>query len=237
MIFLWAYLALTLLVALWLGLMMWGHLDKFDWRHRSGDIWIGFVMSLLLWPLFLVTKPALILKGHAVRDIRHNGGMDLFGGLASRMRQLEEMTRNPPPCGSTVLYRCPESAVDGTPHISIWFATADIEQHFRGRDLPLFWEQEHTALVNFIKGRDESLEIITEIPEPVDFSSMSLDLLQHGYGEVECPVCQRRYSIRDMRMDTPERHAGWNFDFYSCPAGHPVLSCRTTHISMRHGED
>jgi hypothetical protein len=208
-------------------------LDEFDWRYRSGDIWLGFGLSLLLWPLFLLVIPRTILRGDAVLDVRDDNDLALCGSMANRMRRLHQISINPPECGAEVVYRYPETLFENQEYIDLTFRSADIASHFKGKDLPLFWQEEKKAIVAFIKARDESSDHIAEIPGDINFNDMAFDLIDNNFGEVNCPVCQLTYSVGELEAKSPPMHAGWNFRTYSCPKGHKLFSRRTMHILAR----
>ncbi|MAC33231.1 MAG: hypothetical protein CME38_06440 [Haliea sp.] len=226
---LWIYLFLTLVVAAWLGIMMWRHLDKFDWRLRAEDIWFGFVVCLLLWPVILVIKPSLILSGWALRE----GETGVPQSLARRVRTLHQIADTPSNCGAIVIYRSYSCLLPGRDHLDIRFKSADIVHHFRGRELPLHVDGEQAALVHFIKNRDESKKDPVEIPHAIDFGNMATELLENGYGEVDCPICRSTHTVDELKIDSPPLHVGWNADTYSCPQGHELMRRRTIHLYMR----
>jgi hypothetical protein len=212
--------------------MLW-RLDKFDWQYRSGDICLGFCLSLLLWPVFLALKPKMILKGDAVRGQAGVTTLDVSGSMANRMRSFHKIVMNPPECGATVLYKYPDTLIEGLQHIDLFFRSADIASHFKGKNLPLFWQQEKRALVAFLNARDEASDKITEIPGDIDFNTMAFDLLDNNFGEANCPICQSNYAAAQLEYESPPMHPGWNFRTYSCPKGHKLFSCRTMHIMAR----
>jgi len=231
MTFLWLYLTLTLVIALWLGTTMWRQLDEFDWRYRSTDVWIGFWMGLLLWPLWLVLKPAFILKGTVILAGDTPETINIGGNLAKRHRQLHQIIDNPPRCGEWVSYSYSCLGRDTVP-TEVIFKASDIEKHFKDKALPLFWGDEQEALVKFIKSRDNSPET-TAIPDIIDFEEMASELIDAGIGKVYCNSCKEFYDAHVLRRGLPPMHPGWNFAEYFCPADHQVLSRKHMHIHCR----
>jgi len=229
----WIYLSVTFTIALWLGFMIRRHLDTFDWRYRRDDIWTGFCLSLALWPLLLVIKPALILKGKVVLEADNDSALDLTGSRAKRMRMLDQITRNPPACGSEIIYRQGDCLIDGQKSISLLFRTADIESHFKGKDLPVFSPQEAAALVSLIRNRNDTQLEATEIPDSINFENLAFEMMANGYGMAECPLCATSYPASRLNKSFPPRHPGWNFDTYACPEGHNLFNRKAIHLLLR----
>lgn len=57
-VLLYAYLAITAMIAARAAWDMAFRLDAFDWRY--GDIWLSFTMLVILWPLILLKPRALM---------------------------------------------------------------------------------------------------------------------------------------------------------------------------------
>jgi hypothetical protein len=222
------YLLATGIVAAWLGQVMWRHLDGFDWQYRSDDVWTGFWLGVLLWPLWLIVRPSLILRGTTVLADDNLENFDINGVLANRRRQVHQAIKNPPSCGARVSYGFPDFEHDSP--VQTVFEAADIEAHFKGRELPLFWGDEQEALVVFIKGRDDSSPETTPIPEAVDFEDMAAELIDAGIGEVYCAECGAYCDAHSLEKVVPPLTPGWNFADYVCPAGHKTFRRKHIHI-------
>lgn len=225
------YISLTLLIATRLGWVMVKQLDAFDWHYRRGDVWTGFWLGILLWPVLLIFKPSLILKGTAVKN-EEPQGLDFTGSLAAQRRRIHQLIESPPLCGAQVSYDFPSGRdSDGT--VEMIFNAADIQSHFKGKALPLFWEDEQVAIVKFITGRDDTVPGPTPVPEAIDFEKMATQLIDAGIGTVRCVACKVFYKAGELSQSTPEFHPGWNFADYSCPAGHSMLTRKHTHVYAR----
>jgi len=113
------------------------------------------------------------------------------------------------------------------------FNAADVQNHFKGDSLPMFWEDEQMAIVKYITGRDDTLPGPTPVPDAIDFEKMATQLIDAGIGSVRCLACKVFYNAGELSLSTPELHPGWNFAEYSCPAGHSLLSRRHIHVYTR----
>lgn len=225
------YLAFTALVAVRLGWTMRTELDEFDWRFRPDDVWLGFWLGVTLWPLWLVLKPAFILKGSVILAGDNPETINIGGNMAKRHRQLRQIIDNPPRCREWVSYRYSCLGRDTVP-TEVIFKASDIENHFKGKMLPLFWGDEQEALVRFIKGRDNSLGT-TAIPDIIDFEEMASELIEAGIGKIYCNSCKEFYDAHLLKRELPPMHPGWNFAEYFCPADHQVLSRKHMHVHCR----
>lgn len=224
------YLVGTLLVAVWLGGSLYRNADEFDWHYRKGDLFLSCTLDIILWPLLLVTRPKTLLKGSAFQPMSNDPLTDLDAKMADRMRKLQHIVDNPPVCGNQVLYKHPGPDETET---SIIFNAADIEQHYKGQEPPLYTNAEKWAIVNFIKGSNPDWQQIEPIPEEINFENMAFDLIDAGLGEVECRKCKATYPATDLIRTVPPLHHGWNVATYSCPNGHRLLKHDVMHVMMR----
>ena len=96
MIVLYIYLAGAILVALRLFRHMLFKLDRYDWYYSKGNIFGVFVLSVVLWPLFLI-KPQ-----HLIDPTNYSKTLSILQDIGASRHHLWE---NPPPCGSVIRYR------------------------------------------------------------------------------------------------------------------------------------
>ncbi len=150
-----------------------------------------------------------------------------------RLKRLEGIAISPPPCGKYVCYRHQQSGLQDNQCVSVLFLASDIEHHFKGKQLPLYNPQEAQALVPWIKGRDEGTDKPTCIPEDINFENMAMELIDSGYGEIECLECKRKYAASELNRTVPPIHAGWNLATYYCPQDHTLLTYQYAHFNMK----
>jgi len=62
---------------------------------------------------------------------------------------------------------------------------------------------------------------------------MAIDLINNGYGEIECTECNKYYPASLIIQDRPDLHAGWNTESYRCPKGHELLLHDWIHMNMK----
>jgi hypothetical protein len=226
-----SYLCISLLIAVWLGWILFSKHDRFDWHYRKDDLWLSFFLGVLLWPLFLTLRPRLLLRGKKWYD-GTGDGLNLNSNLAKRMRRLNNMAENPPKCGSKLAYTHLNIYQD-LEEIDVIFNAQDIKTFFRGKKLPFHWDAESLALIALIKNRDKTWSEVTTIPDDIVFGTMAFTLIENGYGEITCPQCHSTYSASELTTSHPPLHGGWNFIHYACPKEHELLSYEHIHIMMR----
>lgn len=229
--FLDTYLAIILLMTIWLGWLLYRTTDEFDWKYNKSDLWFEYFLCALFWPL-LLRKPSLLLKGEMFKKSKEEGVLDLSGNIAERMRNLQQIIDTPPPCGKRVAYRY-RHFYEQSSEVDIIFNSADIEQHFKGETLPLHFTEECHAIINFIKGRRDDWEQVESIPSGINFEPMAFRLIGAGYGEVECKKCGKVYPVTELTTDCPSVHEGWNTKTYSCSEGHKLFKYDYAHFQMR----
>lgn len=224
------YLGVLLFLALWLGWKLYRNADEFDWRYRKSDLWLDYILDCVLWPLNLLLKPASLLKGSAFQSEQSGSISDISKRQAERMRRLEEMIKSPPPCGSQVKYLHDHW---GESEAETIFNSADIESHFKGESPPVHSDAEAWVMVKFIKGRRDDWPHIEPIPEGINFEQMAFDLIDAGYGETICKLCNKAYPVSELSRTAPPMHGGWNTHTYSCPEGHQLFKHDYMHVMMR----
>ncbi|TNF09469.1 MAG: hypothetical protein EP323_00205 [Gammaproteobacteria bacterium] len=229
---LWIYLALTLTTGLWLGLVMWQKLDAFDWRYRSDDVWLGFCLGVLLWPLWLIVRPTFIFRGAILLAGDNPKSMSTGGNLAARRRQTHQIIKKPPLCGARVTYKFHDFGPSDDP-VEVVFEAADIEGFFKGKELPLYWKDEQEAIIAFIKNRDMTLSDATPVPDVIDFEQMASELIDAGIGKICCVTCKMFYDTHQLTRDMSSLTPGWNFAEYRCPSDHLALRREHMHIHYR----
>ena len=225
-----SYLFISLLMAAWLGWILFSNHDRFDWLFRKNDLWLSFFMGVLLWPLFITLRPRLLLRGKKWYD-GTGDSLNLDGNLATRMRRLNNMAKNPPQCGSKLAYTHLNIYQD-LGEIDVIFNAQDIETFYKGKELPFHWNAESSALIALIKNRDETYPEVITIPDDIAFGTMAFTLIKNGYGEITCPHCHSTYSASELATSHPPLHDGWNFIHYACPKEHELLAHEHIHVMM-----
>lgn len=223
------YLGGVLFLSLWLGWSLYRSADEHDWRHRKSDLWLGYIFDCLFWPLFLPRNPKALLKGSSFQSTSDDPLTDISKRQAERMRRLEQMTESPPACGNQVKYQHDHWGESGT---EIIFNSADIESHFKGKQLPLFHIEECRAIISFIKGRRDDWSDIELIPDDINFERMAFELIDAGYGEVQCSECEKLYPVSGLSNSKPPIHGGWNAENFSCQEGHALLKHDYMHVHL-----
>ena len=195
----------------------------------KSDIWSGYVIDCLFWPVILFTKTKTLLSGATFREIVKDPVADLNARQDERFRRLEEMAVSPPPCGDRVVYRHDHW---GEFQSEIIFQSADIEHHFKGKRLPLFHVEENRALISFIRGREDDWTAVETIPDDINFENVALGLIEAGYGEVQCGECGKSYSVSELSRSKPPMHGGWNAETFSCPEEHVMFKHDYMHVHL-----
>jgi hypothetical protein len=225
------YLGFTLLLAAWLGWNMYRKLDRFDWAYNKMEIWIGFCMTLLLWPVLLLTSPKKLLSS----DMRPSGGI-LNIDYADVIRKRAQFMENPPPCGELVRYRVPNR--DGKESGAEFFFSAaaveSIANHIAHESPGIIGMR---GAEKWASLRDEVIPEPTLVPEIlVNFDAIAEKLIESGIGQVRCRDCNKTYPVTDLTMNT-EGIIGWIYANYLCPARHSLLYREVMRLFLKRNDD
>jgi hypothetical protein len=233
MYILYAYLAGAMLVMLWISVIRYVLVDTTNPDYSVDQWMLTCVLSAVLWPIVLIFTRDHLFQG---RDLFRKKD-DLLTGLTQRhnqrMAELEAMAEFPPPCARQILYRHAYSYEENGPITEIRFQAADIEKHFKGKDLPLNTHVEKAAIVAWIRNRDEALDEITAIPNQINFENMAINLIEGCIGEIVCTACHTWYPAGLLVQRRPELHDGWNMETYHCPVGHELIKHNWIHVFMK----
>lgn len=228
------YSICTLAITTWLAWGMYRNLDQYDWHYHRLDIWVDFCLTLIFWPLIAVLRPRKLYMPAFKYD-------QFWGDAAECARQRLRFMENPPPCGSTVVYRAfgdDEKERNGI----FYFSAANVQvmaEHMC---------KEHTSLegmhgaARWTSLRDESLAEPTEVPELlVNFDHIAEELIEAGHGQVRCLACEKIYSVSELERKTigfpASARSGWIYANFICPAGHSLLLRQVMHIMRRMADD
>lgn len=152
-------------------------LDRFDWRF--GDVWLGFWLHLLFWPLLLL-KPTSLLRS----PFRSGPGK---ADLAARERELDGLRLNPPPCGSEIRFE--QSGRTGSvlffPTQVVAGALAD-----NGAEGSRNYGVVESDIVRWVNQRDQSIKVATPVPAAWwQFAGIAAGLVKRGLGVAHCGAC------------------------------------------------
>ncbi len=222
-----AYLAGLVLSGLRFGWHLYRYTDADDWKEVKIGLWVGLVMSTLLWPVILLYDPKSLLDPTYL--------LDPYGGPLDERREAERLWSHPPPCGAQVVYRQGESR-DGDTFGEFLFESRDIEEALERTlgDAPLHPEDDYAATLNWLRQRDESLRGATPVPERWrGFRYLADALAREGRGAVRCLQCGHLWPAAELQPDDDRGRPGWNFRRLRCPSGHPLLAVESAHLLLR----
>lgn len=230
MMILYLYVAVAVILAIWLGYNMHNKLDLYDWHYHRSDIWFDFWLTLIFWPLIALLKPSKLYRP----EFKYK---QFWGDLAERARQRVSFMENPPPCGSSVIYRT-FSDDDKKLNAIFYFSAAKV--HAMAERMI----KEHTSLegmrgaARWTSLRNESVSVPTEVPDLlVNFDNIIEDLIETGHGQVRCLTCDKNYSVSELTRETigfpASARSGWIYANFICPARHSLLLREVMHIMRR----
>jgi hypothetical protein len=216
------YLGGALLMALYQAWRMVFRLDAFDWHYERMEVWVNAILSTLLWPLVIFAKA----RGTHV---------PLSFSMAARMRELDRLERNPPPCGEVVEYTT-YPMDSSTPRTVFRFPAEQLLQAM----LPTMQENPHLmngdrgSIFRWLSSHDPKVVSPTPVPDGWDFTQVAAAGLEAGSGEAECSRCRQRFAVTELicHRTQPSRAGGWVLDFWRCPAGHDLLRVEVMHFSV-----
>lgn len=227
MIFLYAYLFVTLLVAIRLGWHMLARLDAYDWHHNKAGIWGKCLLSCIAWPLLFI-KPANLVDPSS-----------LFQGRIldspARQREHDQLWDNPPPCGPWIRYRQGQGRYGDKTYGEFIFKADDVKlnliEHLQ--ETPYLEKDNEGAILNWLNQRDESLSEPTDVPKAWwRFQFVADDLVRSGNGTVYCLQCDKEIKKEHFVIDDDCGKPGWNFNNLACPSGHNLLVVESMHLYM-----
>lgn len=216
------YLSGAVLIVVWQSILLIQKASHLDWKSNKKDLLWDVVISAIFWPIMIFTKPRDLIS------VRSNPPDDLVVSHERRMGELVQIAESPPPCGCQVMYQHDCWGEES----EVLFNAADIESYFKGKELPLFHNEECQALISFIKSRRDDWPRIESIPDSINFKKVAFELMKAGYGDVRCDVCDQLYSVNGLDRSKPPVHGGWNAETYSCPEGHELLKHDYMHVML-----
>ncbi|WP_282810857.1 hypothetical protein [Thauera humireducens] len=217
-IILYAYLAITAVIAARAAWDMVFRLDDFDWRF--GDIWWAFFFMLLLWPLLLL-KPLSLMKLLRSPFTPIDSSSP---NLAARERELYQLGKNPPPCGKTVRFHSHEGAQEDAGAL-LTFPAEAVEEALVATTGGVC----DPDILLWINRRQPDLEV-TDVPKPWwRFRYIAANLIEKGYGVVQCKACGQRTPGSALRKETISV-IGHGIARWGCNCGAVLLSIDTVHI-------
>lgn len=214
------YFSGALLMALYQVWRMLFRLDAFDWHYERMEVWVNAILSTLLWPLVIFAKA------------RGKNAPQSFS-IAARMREMDRLERNPPPCGEVVEYRA--YPIDSsTPRTVFRFPAEQLRQAM----LPTMQENPHLMngdrglIFRWLSSRDPAVASPTPVPDEWDFTQVAAAGLKARFGEAECSRCGERFAVNELACHRTQasRAGGWVLDFWRCPAGHDLLRVEVMHF-------
>ena len=221
-----AYLAGVVLSGLRFGWHLYRYTDADAWKEVKIGLWVGFVMSTLLWPLVLWKDPRSFLDPTYL--------LDPYGPTLEERREADRLWAHPPPCGARVLYRQAEGRSDET-FGEFVFRSEDLEAALVRSlgDAPLHPDDDYAATLNWLRQRDDALASPTPVPARWRrFQYLAEALAQEGRAEVRCLQCARPVSVGELQPDDDRGRPGWNFRRLRCPSGHLLLAVEAMHLRM-----
>ena len=233
MMILYVYLVIAVALASWLGFNMHKKLDRYDWHYHRSDIWFDFWLTLIFWPLIIVFNSSKLYRP-AFKYKK------IWGDLAERAKQRVSFMENPPPCGSTVIYR---TFNDDDKKLNAIFYFSAAKVHAMAERIG----KEHQSLegmyavARWTSLRDESVNTLTEVPDLlVNFDNIIEDLFESNHGQVFCQCCNKVYSASELTREisgTGVAYSGWINASFICPARHSLLFREVMHIMRRRPDE
>lgn len=225
------YLGLTFLLTARLCWNMYRKLDRFDWAYNKMEIWVGFCMTLLLWPILLLTSPKALLS----LDMRPSGhGLNI--DYADVIRKRTQFMENPPPCGELVRYRAAnrDGKESGAEFIFPAAAVETVANHIAHESPGIIGMR---GAAKWASLRDDVIPEPTQVPELlVNFDAIAEKLIESGVGQARCPDCNKTYPVTELTMNT-ERIVGWIYANYCCPARHSLLYREVMRLFLKRNDD
>lgn len=216
------YAVIMSLVALRLGWHLFFKLDRYDWHYNKSYIWIGFSLSVLLWPL-LSRKPKLLISPGSIFDNY---------GRAERERERDRLKQSPPKCGEVVRYTQNRTMFEDGMAGEFLFDSHLVELALKRslRDSP-HQAGDYGAMLNWILHREFNNQTPTDVPELwSDFQYIANDLIRLGEGKVLCKVCEKTFLTGALIPIDDTAKRGWNFERLLCDKGHKLIIVDTAHI-------
>lgn len=226
MLYLYAYLSISILVSLRLGYYMLTRLDEYDWRYDGFDHWFMFFFGLLFWPV-LLRKPEQLITPDALFRVSFSH--------ANTHRERDRLWNAPPPCASVIrfyegvgMYEEAEGCFE--------FDAAEVEAALREalHEAPHLQNDDEGALLRWVARRDETTIEPTDVPTAWGrFQYIADSLIRSGKVKcVYCSACEREIGVDQLAYEDDRYRPGWNYNRIICPDGHPLLVVETIHLHM-----
>ncbi|MCG7932565.1 MAG: hypothetical protein N0E44_21325 [Candidatus Thiodiazotropha lotti] len=231
-VLLYAYYAGTLVVALRLIWHMAHKLDKYDWHYNRSHIFLSFIFYVLLWPILLAKKPGYMMDPSELFT-RQILGVEI--DIPGRMRMLDQLRINPPPCGPVIRY-CQGSGRYAETCGEFLFSAEAVEAKLvkRLQENPVRANNEVGAVLNWVRQRDDTLTEPTNVPDAWwQFQSTADDLVRQGDAVVRCLKCGKEVQTNELVRNDDSGLPGWNFNRLACPEGHNLLVVEVMHLLLR----
>ncbi|WP_019531296.1 hypothetical protein [Dasania marina] len=221
------YLLGMLAVSLRLLYVMLFNLDRYDYRYNRVDIAVVFILSNVLWPLFL-RKPRLLFSPEDLFKPE-------FFDMAAITRNKDKLFENVPLCTNTILYRQGIGRCSTT-YGEFVFDADDVEEVLNNKLVKNkhLYSNDEGAIAFWLNRRDKSNNTVCEAPRLWSrFSLLADELLRAGMGSVRCVECEMSIDIKTLVKNDTSGNPGWNFNKLECPNKHLLLEVETMHILMR----
>jgi len=234
-VLLYVYCGGVFAIAMRLAWHMSFELDHYDWLYNKSHIWLMFILSTLLWPIFFAMTPRHLIDPSRLFK-KEFGSVTI--DIAGRKRKLDQLRDNPPPCSSVIRYSQGSGGYKDTYGEFLFFADA-VEANLAARiqDTPRLVNNDEGAILNWIRQRNNSQKEPTAVPDAWSrFQYVADDLIRHGSVEVKCLECGGDVSADDLVHNDDIGRPGWNFNRVLCPRGHNLLIVQVKHLLVPNRE-
>lgn len=216
---LYAYVAITAMIAARAAWDMAFRLDAFDWHY--GEIWPSFTMLVILWPLFLLKPRALVKMLRSPFSVIDRASPD----LATRERELYLLSQNPPPCGQTVRFHHDDSIGGGGAFLE--FSAEEVEQVLTDTSSGVC----NPDVLLWVNRRRQDLPL-TDVPRPWwRFQYIAAELIDKGHGVSDCIACGHRSPATELHKETISI-IGHGFASWRCSCGAVALTVDTIQVHL-----
>ncbi len=233
-VLLYVYLCGAIAVALRLIWHMVVRLDRYDWHYKKDHIWFSLFFYILLWPLLFARKPWLLIDPSEVFK-KKLLGVEMH--TSERMRELDQLLKTPPPCGTTIRY-CPQEEGCENVYGEFVFQTHQVKTALEKRltEFPHLTDDEEGAILNWVCQCDNSIVDPTDVPDAWGrFKYVADDLVRQGYASVRCLECRQDVPESEYVFSDDKFRGGNNYRRLLCAEGHRLLVVWMMHIQLRRG--
>ncbi len=158
--------------------------------------------------------------------------------LPERKQQLDQLRKNPPPCGAIVRY-CPQEEGCEKVHGEFVFETHQVKTALEKclTGFPHLTDDEEGAILNWVCQCDNSIVEPTDVPDAWGrFKYVADDLVRQGYASVRCLECGKDVPENEYVFSDDKFRGGNNYRRLLCAEGHRLLVVWMMHIQLRRGD-